>query len=143
MEVVLKTTEDTKKLAGEIASHINPGQVIALYGDLGSGKTTLTGFLATELGFKSRVQSPTFVIMRKYKKEHGKIKVINHIDLYRISSLAEIIDLGLSETFVEKETICIIEWPELAETLLPENTVRVKFTHLANDERHVYVENLY
>ena len=143
MEIISKTTEDTKKLAREIAAHIKPGQVVALYGDLGSGKTTLTGFIVAELGFKSRVQSPTFVIMRKYKKDSGKIKVINHIDLYRISNLAEIIDLGLAETFVEKETISIIEWPELAETLLPENTVRIKFTHLESDERQVYVENLY
>lgn len=143
MEILSKTTEDTKKLAERLSGVLEPGAVIALSGDLGGGKTTFTGFLVAALGFESRVQSPTFVIIRHYKREFGDIKYINHIDLYRMTSKEEVMDLGLAEMFVEPETITLIEWPNLIESELPKDTIRIYFDYMGETERKINVQNLH
>jgi len=131
MEVILSSTEETKKLAEKIAGNIKPKDVIALYGDLGSGKTTFTGFLVKALGQKSRVQSPTFIILRKYGD-------ISHVDLYRFTTKQEVDDLGLSE-IIESSNLTIIEWPELAEEFLPSNTKKLYFEYIDETTRKVTI----
>lgn len=140
MEVSTKSTEETKELAFKIAKKISKGNVLALYGDLGSGKTTFTRYLTEALGLKSRVQSPTFVIARKY--ENGNT-ILNHIDLYRLSSIQEAKDIGIEEFLVNPKSITIIEWPELIEDLLPENTIRIYFEYVGENERKIKVQNLH
>ncbi|EKD96490.1 MAG: hypothetical protein ACD_24C00023G0001 [uncultured bacterium] len=141
MEIISKTTEDTKKLAFSIAQKLKPGDVLALYGDLGSGKTTFTGFLTRALNSTSRVQSPTFVLMRRYKCNLNDINNINHIDLYRLSSINEILDLGFEEILNEKNTLSILEWPELIENNLPKKTIKIKFEIIDENERKINVQN--
>lgn len=140
MEVSTKSTEETKELAFKIAKKISKGDVLALYGDLGSGKTTFTRYLTEALGLKSRVQSPTFVIARKY--ENGST-ILNHIDLYRLSSIQEARDIGIEEFLGNPKSITIIEWPELIEDLLPENTIRISFEHVGENERKIKIQNLH
>ena len=142
MEIISKTTEDTKKLAFSIAQKLKPGDVLALYGDLGSGKTTFTGFLTRALNSTSRVQSPTFVLMRRYKCNLNDINNINHIDLYRLSSINEILDLGFEEILNEKNTLSILEWPELIENNLPKKTIKIKFEIIDENERKINVQSL-
>ena len=142
MEIISKTTQDTKNLAGSVAKRIKPGDVIALYGDLGTGKTTFTRHLVEQLGFGSRVQSPTFVIARKYSTENQPIHTIHHIDLYRTQSEEEINDLGLEEMLGEPGSVTVIEWPEMVEKLLPEKTVKILFEHQEDDTRKIYVQNI-
>lgn len=132
MEIITHSTEETKKFASEIAKKIKLGDTLALYGDLGTGKTTFTRYLVESLGLKNRVQSPTFVIARKY--EH-----INHIDLYRITSEKEVEDLGIEETLEDRGSITIIEWPELAEKILPENTIRIYFEYIDENSRKIRI----
>ena len=120
MEIIADSTDKTKKLAYEIAKKIKEGYVIALYGDLGSGKTTFVRYLVEGLGLKNRVQSPTFVVVRRYGN-------INHVDLYRLSSKEEVLEIGLEEMMQDKKSITIIEWPEIVEKLLPTNTVKIYF----------------
>jgi len=134
MEILSTSTEDTKKLAGSIAKKLKPGIVLALYGELGAGKTAFTNFLVKALGFVSRVQSPTFVVLRKYLGGRNAIKVINHIDLYRLTNRREIDYLGLEEI--------LIEWPELIEDLLPPQTMKIKFEHVGEFERKINVQSL-
>jgi tRNA threonylcarbamoyladenosine biosynthesis protein TsaE len=130
MEIKLENTEKTEELAGRIAEDLYPGAVIALYGDLGSGKTTFTGFLVKALNIDARVQSPTFVLIREYKSDKKNvIGKVNHIDLYRIKDVKEIEDLGLEEIFAEPDAIAVIEWPELIEEKLPQNVIKIKFTY--------------
>ena len=131
MEVTLSSTEETKKLAYKIAEEIKPQDVIALYGDLGSGKTTFTRYLVEALGNKSRVQSPTFGIVRKYC-------AISHVDLYRLTSKEEVYDLGLYEIIQDSE-VTIIEWPELAEDLLPKDAKKLYFEYIDEDVRKVKI----
>ncbi len=132
MEIITRSTKETKKLASEIAEKTKLGDTLALYGDLGSGKTTFTRYLVESLGLKNRVQSPTFVIARKYGH-------VNHIDLYRMTSEKEVEDLGIKEMLEDKNSITIIEWPELAERLLPENTIRIYFEYVDENSRKIRI----
>lgn len=140
MEFISETPEDLKKLAREIADNLKPNDVLALYGDLGSGKTTFTRYLVESLGISARVQSPTFVIARKYNGSGKYINTVNHIDLYRISSKEEIKDLGLEETIKEPNSITVIEWPEIAEKYLPENAVKMHFEYFEETKRKIIIE---
>ena len=114
MEVLLSSTKETKDLAGKIAKKLNPGDTLALYGDLGSGKTTFVNFLVDALGIPARVQSPTFVLHRKYTGVEGNIKksvgdYIFHnrketfaecFRLYKANKLPK--DLSLAEGIIKK-----------------------------------------
>ncbi len=141
MEITSKSTEETKELAEQLATKIRPGNVLALFGDLGSGKTTFTNFLVKALGFTSRVQSPTFVIVRRYQKDLGKLRKIFHVDLYRLTKPEELEDLGLDEMFSDKEAITIIEWPELLEGTLPEGNKKLFFEYIDENTRKINVQD--
>lgn len=135
MEVTTNSTQETKELAKKLAKNIKLGTTLALYGDLGSGKTTFTKFLVEALGQDSRVQSPTFVVARKYGN-------INHIDLYRLNSKEEVTDIGIEEFLTDKDVINIIEWPELAEAFLPKDTVRIYFEYVDDEKRKIRIQDL-
>ena len=142
MEVLSKSTTDTKELAGSVAKSLKPGAVLALYGDLGSGKTTFTTYLVHALGIEKRVQSPTFVLLREYAGGSGKITKVHHLDLYRVESKEGLSDLGIQELFEEKAAITVIEWPEIAEEALPEDTLKIYFEYVGEGERKICVQNL-
>jgi tRNA threonylcarbamoyladenosine biosynthesis protein TsaE len=144
MEITTKSTEETKKLAEEIAKKIKAGDVIALYGDLGAGKTTFSRFLSIALGSTSRVQSPTFVIARKYhiKSSEHPIEKINHLDLYRLKTQGELQDLDLHHFFGDPTAVTIVEWPEIAEELLPKNSIKIRFSYIDENTRNIDVENI-
>jgi len=136
MESITKSTEETKKLAIELAKKTKKGSVLALYGDLGSGKTTFTRFFVEALGLKNRVQSPTFVVARKYG-------YVNHVDLYRLTSEEEARDIGIEEMLVDKNMITLIEWPEIINNLLPEDSVKIYFEYIDKNTRKITIENLH
>lgn len=144
MEIKLSNTQKTKELAAKIAQKINPGAVFLLYGDLGSGKTTFVRYIVESLGIDSRVQSPTFVIVRKYSDESakGKIKQVFHADLYRISDENQITDLGLKEMSEEENSVMFIEWPELVEEEFKYGA-KMYFETTGENERVVKLENTY
>jgi tRNA threonylcarbamoyladenosine biosynthesis protein TsaE len=138
MEIISTSTSETKDLAGRIAKQLVPGDVLALYGNLAAGKTTFTGFLVSALGINSRVQSPTFVLLRTYRSDTFKdgdgIWTVNHLDLYRLETRDEVLDIGLLEIFDMANSIAIIEWPEVAEDLLPSRTKRMYFEVIGPDK---------
>ena len=118
-EVTVRSVEETWALAAELAKRLKPGDVLCLEGDLGAGKTTFTQGLAAAMGVPGRVTSPTFCIVQ----EHGKLV---HMDLYRLSSEAEVLDLGW-EDFLDRGAILAVEWPERAGSLIPENAKHLVF----------------
>ena len=144
MEVTVSSTDETKKLAFKVAAKLKPGDVVALFGDLGSGKTTFVRFVVEALGIKARVQSPTFVIARKYlsKDPRSKIRTINHLDLYRLQTQSEVIDLGFWEFVEEEGALTLIEWPELVENFLPDKVIRIRFVFVDENERKVDIAGL-
>jgi tRNA threonylcarbamoyladenosine biosynthesis protein TsaE len=127
-EINLNSKEDTRELARKIAKKLVKGNVLALYGQLGTGKTFFTQKLCKFLGVSEVVSSPSYVLMNEYR---GKIPIF-HLDLYRLTSWEEVLELGLEELF--ESGITIIEWPEVAEKLLPPNTLKIKF-NLQNNIR--------
>jgi len=132
MEIITHSTEETKRFACEIAKKLKPGNVVALYGDLGSGKTTFTRFLVEALGVKKRVQSPTFVIARKYGN-------VNHVDLYRLTSEKEVEEIGIEEIIKDKNAVTVVEWPEFAEKFLPKDTMRIYFEYVDENSRRIKI----
>jgi tRNA threonylcarbamoyl adenosine modification protein YjeE len=143
MEFTTNSAQETESLAQQLASKIENTNCIALYGDLGVGKTTLTRYLVASLGFTARVQSPTFVIARRYSDAPtGRFIAVNHIDLYRFSSAFEVRDLGLEEFLEKPNELTLIEWPELAEDVLPVAAIRIHIEDLGGDKRKFTIEGI-
>ncbi|MBU2068176.1 tRNA (adenosine(37)-N6)-threonylcarbamoyltransferase complex ATPase subunit type 1 TsaE [Patescibacteria group bacterium] len=133
-EIITKSDQETKKLAGEIAQEIletarKEALVIGLEGDLGSGKTTFIQGVAQGLGIKDKITSPTFVIMKKYNSFY-------HIDCYRIES-NDLLELGFKEIISQPGNIVMIEWAERVKDILPKNTIWIKFEYLYKNKRRI------
>ncbi len=113
----------------KIGSSLIGGEIIALSGNLGAGKTTFVQGLAVGLGIKSKIVSPTFILMRSYKA--AKLNLY-HVDLYRLEGdvKKEVTNLGLNDTWGRKENIVVIEWAEKINNMLPKNTRWIKFKAL-------------
>lgn len=139
MEILSKSTQDTQKLASELALKVRPKDIIFLYGDLGSGKTTFVSAFVSSLGIEKRVQSPTFIIHRVY--EHSNKIRVNHLDLYRVTTLNELEDLNIHEIFEEENSICFVEWPQILHKTKWEKTAKKIFLeYLSENERIIKVE---
>jgi tRNA threonylcarbamoyladenosine biosynthesis protein TsaE len=109
----IPTEKDWGELAEYVAEQINPGDILALSGELGAGKTTFVKFLVSALGTQHSVTSPTFALMRSYKiAKRGNLKRILHLDAYRIEHESEILALDLDEELSDGKTALVIEWPE-------------------------------
>ena len=123
---------ETKALAEKFAATLKGGEIVCLEGDLGSGKTTFTRYLAAALGAKGAVSSPTFCIVQ----EHADAKLV-HMDLYRLSGEDDVLAIGW-EDYLDRGYTIIIEWPERAGSLVPPDAVRIFFRHgEGEDERLV------
>lgn len=143
MRTIITTSfEETQQLGKDFAANLKGGEVLALHGDLGSGKTTFVQGLAQELGIAQRIISPTFIIMRSYGIRNQELGIRNfyHIDLYRIESERDVEGLGLVELMGDPENIVVIEWPEKIENLLPDNRIDVFFEYLGEDKRQIKFE---
>ncbi len=138
MSITFETdNEKATILLGErLAGFFKPGSVVAFYGELGSGKTTMIKGFAQGLGVRETVKSPSFVIVTEYK---GRIPVY-HIDLYRITSPDELVEIGV-ESYLQGDGVCFIEWAERAESILPDNTVRIHLT-VTPSGRKIVIDNL-
>jgi tRNA threonylcarbamoyladenosine biosynthesis protein TsaE len=115
IEIETLSAEETMELGRALAAFFHPGEVVALFGDLGSGKTTLIKGITAGLGATDSVSSPTFTIQHQYR---GADMMIYHFDFYRIESTGELRDIGCEE-FFDGDGICLVEWPERAVELLP------------------------
>ena len=113
-------------------------KIFAFYGKMGAGKTTFIKSICEALGVTDTVNSPTFAIVNEYADKDGF--PIYHFDFYRIKSVAELYNLGYEDYFYS-EAICFIEWPQLAEEILPENTVKVTIKENEDGTREISIEN--
>ena len=126
--VLIKNEEETRKFALDLAKNLVPGDVLALVGDLGTGKTALTSYIAEGLGIKRRVNSPTFTIVKEYTE--GRLPMY-HFDVYRVNDPDELFNIGIDEYFYG-EGVCVVEWADLIGDILPEDT---KYIFLAYGEK--------
>ena len=114
--VYIKNEHDTEEFGMKLASSLEPGDIVALIGDLGTGKTTLTKYIAKGLGVAENIDSPTFNIVKEHKS--GRIPLF-HFDVYRLSSGDELLDIGADEYFYS-DGVCIIEWADIVADVVPE-----------------------
>ncbi len=131
--IELKSEQDTIDLAGYLAPLLQVGDVVCLYGDLGSGKTYFTKQVGKLLFIREDISSPSFVLLNEYKT--GKFPFF-HVDLFRLREESELLDLGLLDMI--ETGVTFIEWPELAENLLPYRTFSFYF-HFDGNRRWVNI----
>lgn len=138
MEILTKSARETKRFGEKFADSLKGGEIVALVGDLGNGKTTFVQGLARGIGIKDRIISPTFILRRDYQAK----KKLCHIDLYRIEEGVEreFRNLGVEEFFGNQDTIVVIEWAEKIKSLLPKSTVWISFENKGGDERKIIVK---
>lgn len=135
MEFVFDSN-NIQKIAKNFVSLIDKYKIIAFSGELGAGKTTFINAICKELGVKECVTSPTYSIIQEY---HSDNNIIYHMDLYRIKSIEEAIDAGIEDCFQSKD-LCLIEWPERARLLFPEETVYASLQTVSNNIRKLIVQ---
>ncbi len=134
-EIITTGAEQTHRRGEKLAGWLRPGSVVALTGDLGSGKTTLVQGIARGLGVEERyLFSPTFVLVRQYR---GRVPFC-HVDLYRVESEGEAADLGLEE-FFSSGWVTAIEWAEKIPALLPPETIRIELELLDLNRRKITI----
>ncbi len=139
MEKVFRTEspEETQALGEKLGKTLKTGDIIALIGDLGTGKTCLTQGIARGVGIAPNevVSSPSYILINEY---NGKIPIY-HIDLYRLETATEIAELGLGE-YVESDGICIIEWAERMADRLPDTCIKIHITWEDENTRSIKIQ---
>ena len=133
MEIRFKE-EDIRQAAQQFVKAMGQDTVFAFYGKMGAGKTTFIKAVCEELGVEDTVTSPTFAIVNEYEAANGR--PIYHFDFYRIKKVSEAYDMGCEEYFYSGHP-CFIEWPELIEEVLPEETINVTIEALPDGERRL------
>ncbi len=124
-EITIRNTEDLDRAAAEFLEKLGDRTLVAFFAPMGAGKTTFTTAICKALGVTDPVGSPTFAIINEYMRADGD--PMYHFDFYRINKLQEAVEIGLYD-YLDSGYLCIIEWPENIEELLPEETLKVYFT---------------
>jgi len=127
--------EDTQAAGERLARTLAPGDVVALTGELGAGKTCFVQGLARGLGATTRATSPTFVLVNEYRARLP----IHHVDAYRVSGPADMIDVGLLD-LIDADGVTVIEWAETIRSLLPDRTIEVIIEGLGDDPRTITID---
>lgn len=141
MEITIRNIEDIQRAARSFIENMPKGNVIAFYGNMGVGKTTFIKALCKELGVEDEVTSPTFAIVNEYSTNRPatsdqRLATIYHFDFYRIKKLEEVYDMGYEDYFYS-DSLCLIEWPELIEEVLPDDATKVCITEQQDGSRRI------
>lgn len=137
--ITIKNLEEIDNAALQLFNLIKNERIVCFYGTMGAGKTTLIKALCKAMGVADVVASPTFALINEYSDANRK--PVYHFDFYRINKIDEVYDFGYEEYFYGDEGICLIEWPELIEDILPETgVVKCTITVKPDLSRNVEVE---
>ncbi len=139
------TKDEIKKVGQEIYSLIiskknKNATIVALSGDLGVGKTTLTQSIAKHLGITESVISPTFVIMKRYALRDSRYANLIHIDAYRLNLSSELLRLGWEEIISNPKNLVLIEWPERVIDIIPKNCIQISLSHHTENTRKISIK---
>lgn len=137
--ITIHDPSDLDRAAGEFLKEIGNHKIVAFFAPMGAGKTTFTTAICKALGVKEdAVSSPTFAIINEYRTGSGDS--MYHFDFYRITRIAEALDVGFYD-YIDSGRLCIIEWPENIEEILPDETLRVSITVNPDESRTVSWED--
>ena len=145
MKVTTHSLEETQTLAKQVVERLVPADtacILALQGDLGSGKTAFTKGIAKAFGVTEEVTSPTFVIEKVYQLTDQKFEHLIHIDAYRLESVDELRSLGWDEIASDPQNCIVLEWPEKVESIIPDTAHTLTFTFVDEDTRKITSEIL-
>ncbi|HFB99420.1 MAG TPA: tRNA (adenosine(37)-N6)-threonylcarbamoyltransferase complex ATPase subunit type 1 TsaE [Phaeodactylibacter sp.] len=137
MEITIHSIADLEKVATALFDFSEGKKKMMFYGEIGAGKTTFIKILCKHLGVKESVVSPTFSLVNEYiytDKLSGKEKLVHHLDLYRLKSEEEALDIGI-EDYLYDENYCFIEWAEIIEHWLPDDFVKIHIEIMEHSER--------
>ena len=129
-DLKINNLDEIEKTAKDFILHMGDNKIFAFYGEMGVGKTTFIKQLCKSLGVNQEVTSPTFSLVNEYETKNGDI--LYHFDFYRLEKSEESLDFGIYEYF-DSGNICLLEWPEIIEDLLPEETTKIKI--ILNDDK--------
>jgi tRNA threonylcarbamoyladenosine biosynthesis protein TsaE len=129
LRLATSSADDTRRLGRAVAEALRPGDVVALAGDLGAGKTAFVQGAAAGLGVTDPVVSPTFTLVREYD---GRVHVI-HVDVYRLDRINDVVDLGFDE-FLDGSAVVFVEWGDVIQGLLPESWLGVDLSLDQDDD---------
>lgn len=133
-EVIIRNEEDTKAFGRELAESLQPNTVIALIGDLGTGKTTLSKYIAEGLGITEMITSPTFTIVCEY---HSGRLPLYHFDVYRLEDAGDLFEIGAEEYFY-KGGVSIVEWADQVAEILPDETLCIFIEYGEKEGERIY-----
>ncbi len=132
MEIRIENLSSLQSAAEEFIKQIGERRIFAFYGKMGAGKTTFISAVCEALGVRDVINSPTFAIVNEYLSGSGEL--IYHFDFYRIKNIGEALDIGYYD-YIDSGCLCFMEWPELIESILPEDTVKVCIEEEADGSR--------
>jgi len=121
--------KETKNIARKLALSFKGGEVIALEGELGTGKTVFIKGLAQGLGIKETIKSPSFVLMKVYPLKCRKIKYLCHVDAYRLAKAQELLDIGLNDWLSKEGVVTVIEWADKVREVLPKKSIKIRLNY--------------
>ena len=127
--ISIKGVDEMRELGLELAAALEPGDIIAMVGNLGTGKTTLSKYIAEGLGVTEALSSPTFNIVKEYRS--GRLPLF-HFDVYRLSSGDNLVDIG-AEDYLYGDGVCLIEWADIVADILPEETIVIRLEYGENE----------
>lgn len=135
MQIRIDNIDTIRNAAREFVNAIGENSVFAFYGKMGAGKTTFIKAICEELGVEDVITSPTFAIVNEYRSDTTG-ELIYHFDFYRVKKIEEVYDMGFEDYFYSG-ALCFIEWPELCEEVLPEDSVKVTIEECPDGSRLV------
>jgi len=145
INIITNSSRETFETGFKLGQELKGGEVLALQGNLGAGKTCFLQGLAKGMGIKDKVNSPTFNILKVYKIP-GKIKakispqIFCHIDAYRLRDEKDLISLGIEEFFSDQKTVTAIEWAEKVKKIWPKKTTIISIKNLSEDKREIKIK---
>ena len=138
MQIIqIKDLENIRHAAIEFIRQMDNHTIFAFYGNMGAGKTTFIKAICEELGVKNVINSPTFAIINEYQSVETE-EIIYHFDFYRINKLSEAQDISVEDYFYSG-ALCLIEWPEKIEPLLPDDTVHIAIEEMEDGTRELRI----
>ena len=142
MEYQSNSEQDTKKIAQKITANLQGGDIVLLYGELGTGKSTFTRGVAEYFKITKNITSPTFTLMNIYPITNNKIRQLIHIDTYRLENEQQLTEVGAEDYIGSPDTICFVEWPEKLSILLQnKKVISIKIICQEKNQRKIIISD--